>query len=66
MSRESKNRRSAVSARWSVKRAEKVSAIEGLHLSERMARTFKVASEKGMSGDDTRALIRSKFARKPA
>ena len=49
-----------------MQRAEKVSAIEGLHLSERMVRTFKMASEKGMSGDETRALIRSKFARKPA
>ena len=66
MNNQSNTKPSDVSARWSVNRAEKVSAIEGLHLSERMARTFKVASEKGMSDDETRALIRSKFARKPA
>jgi hypothetical protein len=45
-------------------RAEKIAAVEGMRLSPRMAHILKDAAKKGLSGDESRALIRAQFTAK--
>ena len=42
-------------------RAEKISAVEGMNLSPRMGRILTQADQRGLSGDERRALIRTQF-----
>lgn len=42
-------------------RAEKIAAVEGKHLSPRMADILNDADEKRLTGDETRALIKAQF-----
>jgi hypothetical protein len=43
-------------------RAEKISAVEGMTLSSRMNRVFTQADQRGLGGDERRALIKAQFA----
>jgi hypothetical protein len=45
-------------------RAEKISAVEGLKLSPKLAHAFDEFDRKGMTGDQKRAAIRSEFRKK--
>ena len=55
-----RNPRSSKTGRFvlSSDRAEKISAVEGMHLSERMRAVLERSSREGLSGDERRALIR--------
>ncbi|ESY25679.1 hypothetical protein X750_02770 [Mesorhizobium sp. LNJC394B00] len=45
-------------------RGEKISAVEGLKLSQRMGFILKESRERGLSGDERRALIKDQVTRK--
>lgn len=45
-------------------RGEKISAVEGLTLSPRMAATLRQAAAQGLSGDERRALVLETLRRK--
>ncbi|MER8746812.1 hypothetical protein NKH54_27695 [Mesorhizobium sp. M1004] len=45
-------------------RGEKISAVEGLKLSQRMGIILKESRERGLSGDERRALIKDQVTRK--
>jgi hypothetical protein len=46
-------------------RAEKISAVEGMKLSPRMAAWFMTADKQGLTPEEKRAQIRAEFAKKP-
>ncbi|OWK19603.1 hypothetical protein AJ88_40675 [Mesorhizobium amorphae CCBAU 01583] len=58
--------RSATSARFvlSSGRGEKISAVEGMKLSPRMSTILTESRERGLSGEERRALIREQVLRK--
>jgi hypothetical protein len=45
-------------------KGEKISAVEGLKLSQRMGRILRESRARGLSGDERRALIREQAHRK--
>jgi len=45
-------------------RGEKISAVEGMKLSERMSTILSESRERGLNGDERRALIREQALRK--
>ncbi|MDX8531365.1 hypothetical protein RFM41_04000 [Mesorhizobium sp. VK25A] len=45
-------------------RGEKISAVEGLKLSRRMAKILKESRARGLTGDERRALIKEQASRK--
>jgi hypothetical protein len=43
----------------------KISAVEGLHLSDEMKQDFEALDRKGLSGEERRRVIIDKYGRQP-
>ena len=43
----------------------KISAVEGLHLSDEMKQDFEALDRKGLSGEERRRVIIGKYGRQP-
>lgn len=50
-------------AKLTRRRAEKISAVEGLRLSPKMAAHFKAFDQKGLTPEERRAAIRAEFTK---
>lgn len=48
----------------SSKRGERISAVEGMHLTPRMRDVISTTASRGMSGDERRTLIKEQIRKK--